>query len=137
MADNKFRRSDRDACYSRINSLTPESVDLWSLPGRLSVCDLAYNRRYDADFPVPSSELAKRLADTSIKGVGIDAISVDKISGLELPNHVDLLSRNKIIIENLKNLDLLVDKKFELFCFPLKIKQGDGSPIRAVARVIE
>jgi len=76
--------------------------------------------------------------DTFIgEGVGIDAISIDRIDSTSLLNHIDILSNHMIIIENLKNLELLVNKQFELYCFPLKIKSGDGSPIRAVARVIE
>jgi arylformamidase len=40
-----------------------------------------------------------------------------------------------VIIENLTNLDSLPDSKFEFFCFPLKIENGDGSPVRAVAKI--
>lgn len=39
----------------------------------------------------------------------------------------------KIIIENLTRLEALVGKAFRLACFPLKIAEGDGSPVRAVA----
>jgi kynurenine formamidase len=41
-------------------------------------------------------------------------------------------------IEGLCNLELLVDKgRFQFFGFPLKIKGGTGSPIRAVSMLEE
>ena len=47
------------------------------------------------------------------------------------------LLRNKIVtFTNLINLDLLpADQEFMFYGFPLKIKDGDGSPVRAVAVV--
>lgn len=40
------------------------------------------------------------------------------------------------IVELLTNLDQLGDE-VELICLPLKIRDGDGSPVRAVALVEE
>jgi kynurenine formamidase len=39
-----------------------------------------------------------------------------------------------VIIENLTNLKKLPSGVFEFFCTPLKIKDADGSPVRAFAR---
>ena len=39
-----------------------------------------------------------------------------------------------IVVELLTNLDTLPDEIF-LICLPLKIREGDGSPVRAVALV--
>ena len=38
-----------------------------------------------------------------------------------------------IIIENLTGLEQLMNKEFWFSCFPLKIEEGDGSPVRACA----
>jgi arylformamidase len=40
-----------------------------------------------------------------------------------------------VIIENLKNLDRLPKGPFKFFCFPLRFRDADGSPVRAVAEV--
>jgi len=95
--------------------------DKWGKPG------------YFKGFPVPAPETAHKLANRGIKGVGIDAISVDPVHSTEFTIHKILLSRGMVIIENLTNLKSLVGKKFSLYCFPLKIEAADGSPVRAVA----
>ena len=92
---------------------------------------------YFKNFPVPDQSILERLLQFNIKGFGIDAISVDPINSKELPNHHTILTGNCIIIENLTNLNTLKNKEFEIYCFPLKIDQSDGSPVRAVARILE
>ena len=37
--------------------------------------------------------------------------------------------------ENLINLDQVVDREFELWALPIKLKDGDGAAARAVARI--
>ncbi|WFD10723.1 cyclase family protein [Tepidibacter hydrothermalis] len=91
------------------------------------------SNKYIENFPVISVELAQYLASINIKGIGLDVISIDRVNNSELSTHKIVLGKNKIIIENLKGLNELVDKNFTFMCLPLKIKDGDGSPIRAVA----
>lgn len=88
---------------------------------------------YFNGFPVPTLETARLLAERGLKGVGVDAISVDPVSAVDLAVHKVLLGRGVLVIENLTNLQQLVGKQFTLYCFPLKIEAGDGSPVRAVA----
>ena len=89
---------------------------------------------YFGDYPVLTLEAARLLASSEIKGVGIDAISIDKPDASEFVLHKTLLSAGLVIIENLTGLDALPDGElFTLAVFPLKIKDGDGSPVRAVA----
>jgi arylformamidase len=89
------------------------------------------NEKYFHDFPVLMPDAAKLIGQLPIKGVGIDAISFDQTNDSELPNHKILLEKEIILIENLCNLDLLLNKNFILSCLPLKIKGVDGSPVRA------
>ena len=91
--------------------------------------------KYFNTYPALSKKLTKELAKSSIKGIGIDTCNVDKVNDLNFTNHHILLNQEKVIIENLTNLDKLIDKNFKLMVFPLKIKNGDGSPIRAVALI--
>lgn len=88
---------------------------------------------YFEGFPTISLELAEKLSGFNIKGIGIDAISVEPITSHNLEVHRKILGVGKLIIENLKNLDLLVNKEFVICAFPLKIENADGAPVRAVA----
>lgn len=90
---------------------------------------------YFEGFPVLSEKAATLLASHGIKGIGVDAISVDSVGSLSLPIHHILLERDLIIVENLCNLAQLPASTFEFQCIPLKIDEADGSPVRAVARV--
>ncbi len=85
------------------------------------------------DFPVPSTETAQYLADLGIKGVGTDAISIDRAYATEFTIHKIFLQNKILIIENLTNLAGLVGEIFTLCCWPLKIAGADGAPVRAVA----
>lgn len=90
---------------------------------------------YFEDFPALSIEGAKWLTEKKLKGVGTDVISIDSISAEEFSIHKILLGANMVIVENLKGLERLINKKFTFICCPLKIEDGDGSPIRAIATI--
>lgn len=90
-------------------------------------------RLYYGEFPVISEEAAEYLARLKLKGIGLDVPSVDPVASSNFPNHYTLLGKGLIIIENLTNLNLLKGLNFLFAAFPLKIKNGDGSPVRAVA----
>lgn len=89
--------------------------------------------QYFCAFPALSQEGAEWLCQFDLKGVGIDAISVDRVGNWALPAHKALLGRQILIIENLTNLASLKGREIMFFCFPLKIREADGSPIRATA----
>jgi kynurenine formamidase len=90
---------------------------------------------YFRDFPVLSEDAATYLSAFNLKGIGSDAISFDPADSVELPVHHILLSKGFILIENLVNLGSLPLPGFIFSCFPLKINNGDGSPVRAVGIV--
>lgn len=87
---------------------------------------------YFEPFPVPSKNLIKELAGAEIKGIGVDAISIDPVDTTDYPNHKMILGAGKIIIENLTNLKCLFKQFFQFSCLPLKLANGDGSPVRAI-----
>ncbi len=90
---------------------------------------------YFDEFPAMNLEAAKWIANQHLKGVGTDAISIDLISAKVFEVHHVLLGANMVIVENLNQLERLLDKVFQLSVLPLKIKEADGSPIRAIAIV--
>ena len=94
---------------------------------------------YFDDCPALTIEAATWLTGFKLKGIGIDAFSVDPIISAHivteetLPNHYILLGADIILIENLTNLDLLPAGIFDFQCLPIHIEHADGSPVRAIA----
>ncbi|MBN2610616.1 MAG: cyclase family protein [Bacteroidales bacterium] len=88
---------------------------------------------YFKDFPVLDTEAVDYLLSFNLKGIGFDAISADSIDSENYPVHQAVLGRNMVIVENLRALENLPVSRFYFSCFPLKIINGDGSPVRAVA----
>ena len=88
---------------------------------------------YFSNYPVFSPEAADWLKGFSLKGIGLDTISADEINNSDLPIHKSLLGSNTVIVENLTNLDKISCETFTFSCFPLRLEDADGSPVRAVA----
>ena len=78
-------------------------------------------------------EGAEWLADKGVVNICVDAVSIDHADDGELTGHVVCRERQIVNTESLCNLDQLVGKRFTYFGLPLNIRQGTGSPIRAVA----
>ncbi len=91
--------------------------------------------RYFSDFPVPDPDMARLLTTYRLKGAGTDTISFDAAGSTAFEVHKILLSKGIVLIENLTGLEKLPDEPFIFSCFPLKIRDGDGSPVRAVGIV--
>ncbi|GAA2907853.1 cyclase family protein [Nonomuraea rubra] len=88
------------------------------------------------DHPFLSAEAASLLVERGVRTVGIDALSVDPTPADAFPAHEALLRAHAVIAENLCGLDRLIgQREVEVSMFPLRIAGGDGSPVRAVARV--
>ena len=96
--------------------------------------------RFYGHGPYLSNEGADYLAKTGVNAVAVD-FPIDKHPATPLstihdfPVHRLLLGQNIPLIENLINLDQLVGREFELWALPLKLKSGDGTATRAVARI--
>lgn len=90
---------------------------------------------YLDDFPTLSVQLASWLAEYPLKGIGFDTLSADRSDSTDYPVHKLILGRKILIIENLVNLHLLVGKKINFICSPMKITASDASPVRAFALI--
>ncbi len=88
---------------------------------------------YFSPFPTLSPEAATYLASLPLKGVGVDAISVDPLDSVTFPVHKILLGRHMVIVENLRGLAHLPSRNFTFFALPLRYADADGAPVRAVA----
>lgn len=89
---------------------------------------------YFGDYPVVSMEICQYALESGKKGLGFDTIGIDPVSDMLLPRHRKLLgNRDIVIIENLTNLDKIGGGLFTFAALPLKYKDADGAPTRAVA----
>jgi kynurenine formamidase len=91
-------------------------------------------RRFLDGWPGLGEAAAEYLAEKGVSLVGCDTMSVDAAASGESQAHYALLGNEVYVVENLENLNEL--SPFCLFlAFPLKIRGGSGSPVRAVALV--
>ena len=89
---------------------------------------------YFGDYPCIDSDTLEFIIRGTYKGIGFDTIGLDPIRDTNLTRHKKLFrSRDIVNIENLKNLELCGNDLFWFGCFPLRLRDCDGSPIRAVA----
>jgi kynurenine formamidase len=94
---------------------------------------------YAMNQPGLTSEVADWIIENQVKSVGTDTIAVgtsvkdgQKIGRCHF--HERVLRKHIYLIECLINLDKLPARSF-FMAAPLKIRQGSGSPIRAMAFV--
>lgn len=102
-----------------------------------STTDKAKKRRYRNEFVGFEEAAVEFLVEKGTHALGIDSISVDHPTNIypdyHFPVHA-LASREELVIyENMANLHEVAGQRFTLSAFPLKIRDGTGSPVRPVA----
>ncbi len=107
---------------------------------------LMYTGHYDRNFGTDkwqttysgiNMEAAEWLAKQGVVNIGVDAPAIDHPDDVDFSGHYICGKYDITNTENLCNLDKVVNKRFIYFGLPLKIRDGSGSPIRAVALVEE
>jgi arylformamidase len=96
----------------------------------------APHEEFPDHFVYPSPGLAEVLEAAGIVLYGSDTPSMDHAQSKDLPGHNALLAAGIAILEGL-DLREVPDGLYELCALPLKIVGGDGSPVRAVLRVLD
>jgi arylformamidase len=87
--------------------------------------------QFRADFAHLTPDGARHLADIGIRTLGIDYLSIDPFDSHDFPAHHTLLARGIVIIEGL-SLGRVAAGEYEMVALPLKIRGGNGSPVRVV-----
>jgi arylformamidase len=85
------------------------------------------------DFVYVSQEAGRYLADRGVTTVGVDYISVGGFYEDGPETHQALLGAGIWIIEGL-DLTGIEPGEYDLICLPIKVKDGDGAPSRALLR---
>lgn len=88
---------------------------------------------YLLGYPVLSPEASRWIAVHDLKGVGIDAISIDTVDTASSEIHKTLMSQGLIIAENLRNLEQVAGEPFCFVALPLSLENADGAPARIMA----
>lgn len=93
---------------------------------------------FQTDYTGLSYQGAKWLADRGVINIGVDAPAIDLTpDDINFSGHLVCGEYNITNTENLCNLDQVVNKRFLYIGLPLKIRDGSGSPIRAIALLEE
>jgi arylformamidase len=86
---------------------------------------------WNGDFNSLSPELADYLSRKGVILVGIDTPSIDPSDSKALETH-NAVYRNKMAVLEGIVLDQVADGLYTLIALPLKIVDGDASPVRAI-----
>ena len=87
--------------------------------------------QWNADFNSLSPELIHHLARSGVILVGIDTPSVDPAEDQALPSHHAIHEHDLAILEGVV-LEPVPDGVYTLIALPLRIKDADASPVRAI-----
>jgi kynurenine formamidase len=88
---------------------------------------------YLSQYPGLGAEASEWVAEKGVKAFGVDSPSPDNPASRTYPCHMMCRRTGITHFENLTNLDRLVGRSFTFIGFPLRIRGGTGSPVRAVA----
>jgi arylformamidase len=91
------------------------------------------HRVFTDDFTAVGPDAAAVLATRGILLVGIDTPSIDHATAKQLHGHLALQRGGTAILENL-DLSAVPAGDYELIALPLRIVNGDSSPVRAILR---
>jgi len=87
--------------------------------------------QWNDDFNSFSPELIAHWADQGVQLIGIDTPSVDPSQDKTLKSHKMIFEKNLSILEGL-DLEKVPDGEYQLIALPLKLKDLDASPVRAI-----
>lgn len=85
---------------------------------------------FQTDFVAITEDGAEWLVERGVQLVGVDYLSVAPY-GDSVPTHTVLLKAGIVVVEGL-NLSQVMRGFYDLYCLPLKIKDSDGAPARAI-----
>jgi len=95
-----------------------------------SACSLMASPDFHEDFVAIAADGAEWLVGRAIQLVGMDYYSVAPYDALAL-THQHLLRAGVVIVEGL-NMMTVAPGEYQFICLPLKLKDADGAPARAI-----
>lgn len=119
-----------------VDELSPYRDDITKL--RRVILDTGWYKMWEkpgffTEFPGITVEVAEWLVEQDIVMLGVDTPALNAHPETSRVAHIALFKNNAVLVEYLTNLDEVKGKNIFFIGLPLKIRQRDGSPIRAVA----
>jgi arylformamidase len=111
------------AAGERILFKTRNSTELWTKSG------------FQQDFVYISHDAAKVLAETRVRTVGVDYLSIGGFHADMQETHLAILGAGIWVIEGL-DLSQAAPGSYEMVCLPLRLQGAEGAPARVVLRRI-
>ncbi len=111
-------------------------------PGAILVLHTGWSRHWCSpaylDHPYLDEGTARRIVEAGVRTVAVDALSVDETPPPGggpggFPAHLVLLGAGGAIVENLTNLEAVDFPDPVLGVLPIRLRDADGAPVRAVA----
>jgi arylformamidase len=96
-----------------------------------SISGRCISGKFSEKYIYLSAEAADLCVEKHVRLVGIDYAAIDRFDDVSRPAHNKLLGNDILILEGV-NLKEVPPGEYTLFCLPLKIAGGDGSPVRAI-----
>jgi kynurenine formamidase len=90
-------------------------------------------QRFIDEFPGVSFDGAEYLAKKGVVNIGTDCAGIDNSLDVQFSGHMVCKKYGIVNTESLANLDQLLNRRFTFFGLPLNLREGTGSPIRAIA----
>jgi arylformamidase len=122
-----------------IDSIDAQSLERANIPAHVTrlLCRtrnsqywLRGDNVFHTDFVPIHPSGAEWIVQRGIQLVGVDYLSVGAYEG-GIPTHEILLSHGVVPVEGL-DLSRIAPGEYQLICLPLKLKDCDGAPVRAV-----
>lgn len=127
-----FQEITKDEVAAALGASRPERVIL-----RYDWSDHWGTGIYYSDHPFLAEDAARFLVDQGVRLIAMDTPMPDnpkngKGTANDSPCHKITLGKDVILVEYLCNLRSITRPQVELIVLPLKIRDGDGSPVRCV-----
>jgi arylformamidase len=122
--------ADRYITEAHVNAIPLDGVTRVLFKTRNS--ELLKRREYDPNFVAFSLEAARALVARGVDLVGLDYLSVAHADE-QVPVHRAFLDHGVVLLEGV-DLSEIRPGRYELICFPLRLRGLDGAPCRAVLR---
>lgn len=115
------------------NLITPDSIDDNIQASRVLFKTNSFPNPdvWNADFAAFAPETIEYLNNCNVKLVGIDTPSIDPATSKTLDSHHKVAENKMAILEGIV-LSHVKPGLYELIALPLKIKNCDASPVRAI-----
>ncbi|QPC46110.1 arylformamidase [Mangrovibacillus cuniculi] len=118
--------------HKKIEVVDLQSVDFTGIT-KLLIRTNAWKEKnsFPSEIPTISPDVASFLRKNGVDLIGVDLPSVDQLDSKALPTHHAFQQNGLNILEGIV-LDNVKEGNYELIALPLKLKDADGSPVRAI-----